>query len=420
MSTATLPPQAAASFADLGVPSELVDVLGPAGIRRPTPIQTATLPASLAGRDVVGQAPTGSGKTVAFGLPLAARVIAGSPRHPSGLVLVPTRELATQVAHAVTPLLEVRGRRVATFFGGVGFGPQRRALAEGVDVAVACPGRLEDLRQQGCLDLGRVGFLVVDEADRMADMGFLPALRRILDATASARQTLLFSATLGRPVHDIVARYLVEPEHHAVKGADDALERMSHRFEAVDPSDRVRRCATILGPADRAVVFVRTRHGADRVSRQLARHGVRTATIHGDRSQNQRHQALAAFRSGQVQALVATDVAARGIHVDGVTCVVHFDLPSDPSDYVHRSGRTARAGARGRVVALVGPDQHAAVGALVADLHLDAELVGIVADPTRRSDAGATGRSTGARGRRPSGRGRRPSRSRTARGDRRP
>jgi len=385
------PAPSGSGFAALGVPDDLIAVLARGGIVAPTEVQSVTLPDALAGRDVAGQAPTGSGKTIAFGVPLAARVGAGRRHQPAGLVLVPTRELATQVAGALRPLLAVRRRTVATFFGGVGFGPQLQALRNGVDVAVACPGRLEDLRTSGHLSLDGVRHLVVDEADRMADMGFLPALRRILAATATPRQSLLFSATLGGPVDDVVRQHLQDPARHIVGAGDDALARMSHRFEAVDAADRVRVCASLLAATDSAVVFVRTRHGAERLTRQLGQHGVRTAAIHGDRSQSQRQQALASFRAGTVRALVATDVAARGIHVDDVTCVVHFDLPADATDYVHRSGRTARAGASGQVVSLVTPDQHDSVRQLVDRLRLDAKLVGIRAG----------GRPPAAGGRRP-------------------
>ena len=375
--TGTDQPGGAAGFASLGVAPALVDVLARRGIHSPTPVQGATVPDALAGRDVCGKAPTGSGKTIAFGVPLASLVSAGRPGRPRGLVLVPTRELATQVADELAPLLATRRLRLATFFGGVGFGPQLRALRSGVDVAVACPGRLQDLRDSGHLALDDVDLVVVDEADRMADMGFLPSLRRILDGTSADRQTLLFSATLDGAVDSVVRQYLADPVRHEVVASDDDLGRMSHRFVAVDQSDRVAACASVLAASPASVVFVRTRHGADRLARQLGQSGIQAAAIHGNRTQPQRQRALDAFRDGSVRALVATDVAARGIHVDDVGCVVHFDLPAEAADYVHRSGRTARAGATGNVVALVLPDQHGAARTLVRNLALEADMDGI-------------------------------------------
>ena len=404
-------------FSRLSVNPAIVTVLAQRGITEPTAVQAATIPDALAGRDVCGKAPTGSGKTVAFGVPLATLVGKGRPGHPRGLVLVPTRELATQVAAELAPLLATRGRRLATFFGGVGFGPQIRALRNGVDVAVACPGRLEDLRESGHLSLDGVDLVIVDEADRMADMGFLPALRRILDGTASGAQTLLFSATLDGAVDGIVRQYQQDPVRHEVAATGDELDRMSHRFVAVASEQRVDACAAVLADSPASVVFVRTRHGADRLTRQLERSGIDAAAIHGSRSQPQRQRALDAFRAGTIQALVATDVAARGIHVDDVACVVHFDLPAEATDYVHRSGRTARAGATGRVVSLVTPDQHAFAHEIVRTLSLDAEMDGI--GPARstasRSPQGrASGRASGAN------RGGRPGANRTARGSGRP
>ncbi len=385
-----------ASFAELGVSAALASSLKKRSIHLPTDIQAATIPDSLAGRDVSGKAPTGSGKTIAFGVPMASRVGRGKPGQPRGLVLVPTRELATQVAGELAPLLALSQRRLATFFGGVGFGPQVKALREGVDVAVACPGRLQDLCRSGHLSLGAVDLVVVDEADRMADMGFLPELRRILEATAPDRQTLLFSATLDGSVDTIIRQYQRDPVRHEVAATDDDLRRMSHRFEAVESAERLATCANIVEQSSTSLVFVRTRHGADRLAKQLGRLGIETAAIHGDRSQRERERALSAFRSGKIRALVATDVASRGIHVDDVACVIHFDMPADATGYVHRSGRTARAGATGKVVTFVTRDQHPDVHKLVGALDLDAELVGISpaekkghpSSPSRRSPPG--------------------------------
>jgi len=333
------------------------------------------LPDALAGRDVSGRAPTGSGKTLAFALPMAASIHKAKPRRPTGLVLAPTRELASQIAAELVPLAKIRGLRVHAFYGGVGYGPQFTALARGVDIVVACPGRLEDLMGSGHVVLADVEVAVVDEADRMADMGFLPAVRRILDTTSAKRQTLLFSATLDGDVDVLVRDYQHDPIRHEAAADVDASEA-THRFHYVERDARVGLCGQLISASGSTIVFVRTRHGADRLARQLSKSGVAAAAIHGDRSQSQRERALRAFSSGSVQALVATDVAARGIHVDEVACVIHYDLPPDPKDYVHRSGRTARAGAAGTVVALVTPEDHVAADTLRSSLRLDPELDG--------------------------------------------
>lgn len=360
------------TFTDLGVPTTLVRVLAAQQITAPTPIQTAALPDALAGRDVVGQAPTGSGKTVAFALPLAASVAKGSPRRPQALVLAPTRELATQIAAVIAPLAATRGRTVATFFGGTSVNKDINRLASGVDIAVGCPGRLEDLLRRGALNLGDVGFVVIDEADRMADMGFLPTVRRLLDGCATRRQTLLFSATLEGDVNKLVTRYQHKPRHHAVvtDAADQAV--VDHHFWSVERDSRRSTLTQLLRTADSAIVFVRTKHGADRLTRQLNSNGAAAAAIHGNRSQPQRERALAAFRSGSVTTLVATDIAARGIHVDQVQLVVHYDLPAVHADYVHRSGRTGRAGHDGVVVAFVEPAQAKDAASLQRSLKLGA------------------------------------------------
>ena len=372
MSTVALGVDAPAiSFADLGLPADLVAVLDAQGITSPLPIQAATIADALAGRDVSAKAPTGSGKTLAFALPIATTVSRGSAKRPSALVLAPTRELATQIAETLRPLLAVRGLKVQTFFGGTGFGGQRNALRKGVDVAVACPGRLEDLLSQGDVTLSAVEVVVVDEADRMADMGFLPAVQRLLDATASRRQTLLFSATLDGAVDVLVRRYQRDPVRHEVSNGTEDVGKVTHQFEHVSQAERLDSCTEIVGGSGTSIVFVRTKHGVDRLTKQLQRSGVAAAAIHGGRSQNDREKALASFRAGRVRVLVATDVAARGIHVDAVSRVVHFDLPADAKDYIHRSGRTARAGADGEVITLVLPDQHAKAGLLRRDLKLD-------------------------------------------------
>jgi superfamily II DNA/RNA helicase/cold shock CspA family protein len=340
------------TFADLGVAPEIVSILEARGIHAPFAIQALTLADGCAGRDLCGRAPTGSGKTLAFGIPLAMRVGRAAPRKPTGLVLVPTRELAAQVCGELEWLGRHRKLRVAPVYGGTGFGAQLKALRRGVDVLVACPGRLTDLIERREVVLDAVEVVVVDEADRMADMGFLPVVQRLLDRTPATRQTLLFSATLDGAVDTLVRRYQREPQRHALPDSDER-PRATHLFWAVENDQRVRICADVVKLAGPTIVFCKTKRGTDRLARQLQQAGVRTEAIHGNRSQGQRDRALAAFTDGKVDALVATDVAARGIHVDSVACVVHFDLPNDAKDYLHRSGRTARAGASGTVVTFV-------------------------------------------------------------------
>jgi superfamily II DNA/RNA helicase/cold shock CspA family protein len=347
------------TFAELGVPAELVRTLRARGLTDAFEIQAMTVPDGLAGRDLCGRAPTGSGKTIAFGIPLVARVEKARPRRPRGLVLVPTRELAAQVCGELAWLGGGRKLRVAAVYGGAGFGAQLKALRRGVDVLVACPGRLTDLIERNEVDLDEVDLVVVDEADRMADMGFLPAVQALLDRTSPTRQTLLFSATLDGAVDQLVRRYQREPSRHLLPEPEGTAA--THRFWQVDRADRVDVTAEIVGVAGPTIVFCRTKHGADALAKKLNQRGVRSVAIHGNRSQGQRERALAAFADGSVGVLVATDVAARGIHVDEVACVVHFDPPADFKDYTHRSGRTARAGADGTVVSLVAHDQRKAV-----------------------------------------------------------
>ena len=338
---------------DLGLSASAVAPLTARGITDAFPIQVAAIPPALAGRDVCGRAPTGSGKTLAFGLPLAQRVGRARPGRPRALVLVPTRELAAQVADELRGLLAPHRRRVVSLYGGVGFGPQLGALRRGADVAVACPGRLADLVSQGVCHLDEVEMVVIDEADRMADMGFLPEVRRLLDRVPASRQTLLFSATLDGDVDVLIRHYQHDPVRCEVVAEADEVDRTTHRLVKTSREARVALTAAFVVEHGPTVVFCRTKHGADRVARQLERAGVTSAAIHGGRSQAQRGRALSAFVDGRVQALVATDVAARGIHVDEVACVVHFDVAGDHKDYVHRSGRTGRAGAEGMVITLV-------------------------------------------------------------------
>ena len=367
------------TFAQLGVPDAICDALTARGITAPFEIQAATLTDALAGRDVLGRAPTGSGKTLAFGIPLIAGAERAQPKRPTALVLAPTRELADQIS---TELRSIAGDvRVAAVYGGVGYGPQLKALRRGVDILVACPGRLEDLLAQGEVALNEVRRVVLDEADRMADMGFIPAVRRLLDLTNPARQTVLFSATLDGDVAKLTRDYQVDPVRHEVGEETPDITLASHVFWRVERADRSQVTAEAVNAVWPAIVFCRTRHGSDRVAKQLGRAGIKAAAIHGGRSQGQRTRALADFAKGRVHALVATDVAARGIHVDGVASVIHFDPPEDHKTYVHRSGRTARAGEGGVVVSLVQAEQ-------VKDVRRTQRKVGLdepVADP----DAGA-------------------------------
>jgi len=362
------------TFAQLGLRDPLVRALAKGGITEPFPIQSATIPDALTGRDVSGKAPTGSGKTLAFGLPLLTRIERADRYRPRALILAPTRELAEQIKKELTPLARAVGRTVIAVYGGVGYGPQKNALRTGTDVLVATPGRLEDLIEQGSVNLDEVDFVVVDEADRMADMGFLPAVRRILDDTADRRQTLLFSATLDGDIAVLSRDYQHDPVRHEAGTVDADTIDARHHFWLVDHADRVRHTADLVDAAGRSIVFTRTRHGADRLARQLAKEGIGAVAMHGGRSQNQRDRALQAFSSGRAQALIATDVAARGIHVDAVASVIHFDPPADAKDYLHRSGRTARAGATGNVVSLVTGDQQRDVRRMQQDLGLRAPL----------------------------------------------
>lgn len=363
------------SFADLGLPADLVGALTRRGFHTPFEIQAATIPDALAGRDVLGRAPTGSGKTLAFGLPLVAQLERARPRRPRALILSPTRELAEQIRVELDPFITERGLRAVAVYGGVGFGAQTRALRDGVDLLVACPGRLIDLLDQGQLSLDEVTQVVIDEADRMADMGFLPPVRQLLDRTSPKRQTTLFSATLDSDVQVIVDAYQTDPVRHEFGPSNQTLDRRaSHRFIKTQQNLKVLLAADVITETGTTIVFCRTRHGVDRVARQLRNAGVKTGWIHGGRSQNQRDAALEAFTSGRVAALVATDVAARGIHVDDVAGVIHFDPPEDAKTYIHRSGRTARAGAGGVVVSFVNADQHKAALRMQRDLGLAQEL----------------------------------------------
>lgn len=329
------------SFADLGVPAAIVGALTDAGITAPFPIQVDTLPDTLAGRDVLGRGKTGSGKTLAFSIPLAARLDAGArtPARPTGLVLAPTRELATQITAALAPLAAARNLRVTTIFGGVNQNRQVSALNNGVDIVVACPGRLEDLMRQKLISLESVRITVLDEADHMADLGFLPGVTRILAATPQGGQRLLFSATLDNGVDKLVKRFLRNPVSHAVDEATSPVAAMTHHvFHVADASAKKQLVQRLASGTDRRILFMRTKHQARKLARQLTEAGIPSVDLHGNLSQNARDRNLAAFSAGTAKVLVATDIAARGVHVDEVGLVVHVDPPVEHKAYLHRSG----------------------------------------------------------------------------------
>ncbi|MDX6326112.1 MAG: hypothetical protein QOK15_2466 [Nocardioidaceae bacterium] len=335
----------------------MVDLLARAGVHHAFPIQTATLPDSLAGRDVLGRGKTGSGKTYAFALPVVARLARSSTRRQAGrpraLILAPTRELATQIDEAIAPLARAMGLRTLTVFGGVKAGPQQTGLRNGVDIVVACPGRLEDLMRGGHVHLDAVEITVLDEADHMADLGFLPTVRRLLDRTPKKGQRLLFSATLDGAIDVIVRRYLTNPVVHSVDSASSPVSQMTHHVLHVDRAARLQVITDLAAAPGRTLVFTRTKHGAKALARELNARGVRAVELHGNLSQGARTRNLASFSDGSATTLVATDIAARGIHVDDVGLVLHADPPVEHKAYLHRSGRTARAGAEGTVVTLM-------------------------------------------------------------------
>ena len=371
------------TFGTLGVPAPLVDVLAAGGITTPTPIQASTLPDSLAGRDVLGRGRTGSGKTVAFLLPVLARLAASGrarqSRRPRALILAPTRELATQIEEAMTPLASRLGLTSRTVFGGVGQGPQVSAIRRGVDVVVACPGRLEDLIGQGHVSLDAVEVTVIDEADHMADLGFLPQVRRLLDATPRGGQRMLFSATLDAGIGVIANRYLVNPVTHEADSAQSPIGTMSHHVLHVSADGHLPVLLDLVAAPGRTVVFTRTKHRAKKLARQLNGSGVPAVELHGNLSQNARTRTMDAFHSGAARTLVATDIAARGIHVDDVALVIHADPPVEHKAYTHRSGRTARAGASGTVITLMTDDQ-------VRDVRDLTRRAGVRATTTRVSE----------------------------------
>ena len=381
------------SFAELGLPGPVVRALEANGFTEPFPIQAATLPDALAGRDLLGRGQTGSGKTLAFGLALLSRLAGGrsSARTPRGLVLVPTRELAQQVVDALAPFAKALGLTTTSVVGGMSFNRQAAELARGIDLLVATPGRLTDHTNQKTCDLSQVSVTAIDEADRMADMGFLPQVRAILNLTPPDGQRLLFSATLDGDVGALVRRYLHDPVTRSVASATAQIETMDHHVLVVGTDAKPRIVTEIAARDGRTLLFVRTKHGVDRLVKTLRRDGIAAGALHGGKAQNARNRAIAEFKDGHTPVLVATDVAARGIHIDDVSLVVHVDPPADPKDYLHRAGRTARAGDSGTVVTMVTPAERRDVDRLT-------RLAGVRATNTEvlPGDA-ALARITGAR-----------------------
>ncbi|TQF05922.1 DEAD/DEAH box helicase [Kitasatospora acidiphila] len=357
----------AASFAELDMPKGLLSALTREGVTEPFPIQSATLPDSLAGRDVLGRGRTGSGKTLAFGLSLLARIAGerADARRPLAMVLVPTRELAQQVTDALTPYATAVNVRIATVVGGMSITRQANALRRGAELLVATPGRLDDLIARQDVRLDEVRITVLDEADQMADMGFLPQVSKLLEQVAEGGQRMLFSATLDKNIDRLVQRFLTDPVVHSVDPSAGAVTTMDHHVLQLEPADKASATAHIASRDGRVIMFVHTKHGADRLAKQLLANGVRAAALHGGKSQPQRNRTLEQFRDGRVNALIATNVAARGIHIDGLDLVVNVDPPIDHKDYLHRGGRTARAGESGTVVTLVLPEQRRDVSKLM-------------------------------------------------------
>ena len=374
------------TFEELGVPADLLKVLQKNGITQPFPVQALTIPDALAGRDVCGKAKTGSGKTLAFGIPLIQHTTTARSRRPRSLVLVPTRELTNQVAESLAPFAEVRGLWLMAVYGGVSINRQISGLRQGVDLVIATPGRLNDLLERGDISLEDVSMVVLDEADQMADMGFMPQVERILKLIDRDAQTLLFSATLDGDIGKLVDRYQHDPVQHEVISDTVTVDTLEQRFIGVTSESKTGVTARILAGAERAIVFVRTTHGADRLVRVLEREGLRAGDIHGRKSQSQREKALDAFSKGRSPILVATNVAARGLHIDHVDLVLHYDPPEDAKVYLHRSGRTARAGEDGLLVTLVLPEQEREVYQIEREAGTDYEIVSMDSDDRRLGD----------------------------------
>ena len=377
---------AATTFEALGVAKPLVDELAGQGITVPFPVQALTIADGIAGRDVCGKAKTGSGKTLAFGLPLLMRVGRAAQHKPRGLVLVPTRELAVQVGEVMAPLAAAVDRRVVVVYGGADIERQIKKLRRGAEVVVATPGRLIDLGERGEVSLEDIEVVVLDEADRMADMGFLPQVDWLLRRVAGPHQTMLFSATLDGDVDRLVRRHLSDPVRHEVISTHQTVDSMEHRFLQVHQMDKVKVTSAICRGANKVLVFVRTKRGADRLVEQLGKERVRAAAIHGDLRQSSREKALEDFTAGKMHVLVATDVAARGLDIDDVDVVVHYDPPEDHKAYLHRSGRTARAGSSGVVATLVLWDQILDVERIQKRLGLTFPIVEVFSNDLRLPD----------------------------------
>ncbi len=403
------------TFIDLGVPARIAAVLSAQGIDTPFPIQVDSLPDTLAGRDVLGRGKTGSGKTLAFGIPMVARLAVSSNnnhgmRKPRGLVLAPTRELATQITNALQPLANAMNLRVTTIFGGVPQKKQVQALRDGVEIIVATPGRLEDLMAQGILKLDAIEITVLDEADHMADLGFLPGVTRILNATPRGGQRLLFSATLDNGVKKLVDKFLQNQVMHAVDEANSPVTQMTHHvLEASDAEAKKRLVYALASGTGRRILFMRTKHHAKKLAKALTQAGIPAVDLHGNLSQAARDRNLEAFSSGRARVLVATDVAARGVHVDGVDLVIHVDPPAEHKAYLHRSGRTARAGASGDVVTISLPTQRKDLSDLLSKAKISVKpksvteksaeviaLIGEVAEYVKPAAPTAQPRKTGA------------------------
>jgi superfamily II DNA/RNA helicase len=386
-------PSSADSFEGLDLPVEVLRTLSGLGVRAPFPIQAATLPDALRGRDVMGRGRTGSGKTLAFGLPLLTRTAGrrAEPKQPLALILAPTRELAQQIAQALAPYAEALRLRTATVVGGVSIGRQAAALREGAEVVVATPGRLHDLVERNACRLGRVRITVLDEADQMCDLGFLPQIVEVLDQVRPDGQRLLFSATLDRDVEQLVGRFLHDPVVHSVDASAGAVAAMRHHVLVVHGPDRYAVTTEIAARDGRVLMFLDTKHAVDRLTRHLRAVGVHAGALHSGRSQPQRTRTLAEFKDGRITVLVATDVAARGIHVDDLDLVVNVDPPTDAKDYVHRAGRTARAGASGSVVTLVEAGERRETSRMMAAAGIEATVTKV------RSGEAELSRITGAR-----------------------
>ena len=373
-------------FSELGIEKDLVEELDRLGISEPFEIQKITIPDILKGRDVCGKAKTGSGKTIAFGLPLIQLLQASKPGEPRGLALVPTRELAVQVCKELEPLALKKDLKVKAIYGGSPIEKQIEALKKGVDFVVATPGRLIDLLERGDISVASVEKIVIDEADRMADMGFMPQVEWILRQAELDHQTLLFSATLDGMVSGLISRYQQEPVMHEVESREVTVAEMQHRFIAVHEMDQVKVAAAIINSSNKTIVFTKTRWGADKLAAKLIQEDVTAAAIHGDLRQSQRERALKDFTKGKIRTLVATDVAARGIHVDDVEAVIHYDPASDAKTYLHRSGRTARAGGSGVVVSLICWNEELEIRKLMRRLGLKQPIVEMFSNDERLKD----------------------------------